>query len=70
VPYLEGFADFFEGDSPSMEPVSVERLGAQFEAVEASIQVVGQFGRVSGFKYFFLDGFGLCRTWRNTDGAN
>jgi hypothetical protein len=54
VPYLEGFADFYEGD-PVYGTGFRGGLGAQFEAVEASIQVVGQFGRVSGFKYFFLD---------------
>jgi hypothetical protein len=54
VPYLEGFADFYEGD-PVYGTGFRGGLGAQFEGVEASIQVVGQFGRVSGFKYFFLD---------------
>ncbi|MDO8336427.1 MAG: hypothetical protein Q7T74_06640 [Candidatus Saccharibacteria bacterium] len=54
VPYIAGTIDFFEGD-PIYGTGFRGGLGAQFAAIEASVQVVGQFGRVSGFKYFFLD---------------
>lgn len=58
VPYIEGFANFYEGD-PVYGTGFRGGLGAQFEGIEASVQIVGQFGRISGFKYFFLDGL-LC----------
>lgn len=54
VPYIAGTIDFYEGD-PIYGTGFRGGLGAQFAAIESSIQVVGQFGRVSGFKYFFLD---------------
>jgi len=54
VPYIRGFAHFFEGD-PIYGTGFRGGLDARFECVDLAVQVVGQFGRVNGFKYFFLD---------------
>ncbi len=54
VPYIRGFAHFFEGDTVYGTGFR-GGLDARFECVDAEVQVVGQFGRVNGFKYFFLD---------------
>ncbi len=58
VEYVHGVAVFYEGDAVYGTGFR-GGLSAKFELVEASVQVVGQFGRVSGFKYFFLDAL-LC----------
>lgn len=58
VSNVNGVAEFYEGH-PIYGTGFRGGLGAQFEMVDASVQVVGQFGRVSGFKYFFLDAL-LC----------
>lgn len=58
VEYVSGVANFYEGNSVYGTGFR-GGLSAKFELVDASVQVVGQFGRISGFKYFFLDAL-LC----------
>lgn len=54
VKYLHGFAKFFEAD-PVFGTGFRGGLEAQFDIMDAEISVVGQFGRVNGFKYFMVD---------------
>lgn len=55
VRHIEGYAVFYENDATYGTGFR-GALAAEFDLIESSIQVVGQFGRMpQGYKYFLID---------------